>query len=264
MFDWKLFVLLSAISMPGVVIVVPRLIASLTKKIQPTGKTLPPRSVMILAGIGQTAGLLFILAAVGTAVAPTIGFRAPFFEALLNGGDLWDSFRTQLFPSLIVGIGGALLFVTAYYKVFRPRLDEQSRTITENLRKELGLAGRIFYGGIFEEVLARWGLLSLIVWLLFKISATVTAVTIWISIVIAGLLFGLGHLPAAIGAGARATPALIATALILNLWASIPFGWLFWQYGLLAAMLGHIAFHLVWYPFEIHHLTYRFTKTHLL
>lgn len=118
---------------------------------------------MILAGIGQTAGLLFILAAIGTAVAPTIGFRAPFFEALLNGGDLWGSFKTQLLPSLIVGIGGALLFVTAYYKVFRPRLDEQSRTITENLRKELGLAGRIFYGGIFEEILARWGLLSLIV-----------------------------------------------------------------------------------------------------
>jgi hypothetical protein len=37
----------------------------------------------------------------------------------------------------------------------------------------------------------------------------------------------------------------------LNLWASLIFGWLFWQYGLLAAMLAHMLFHLVWWPFDL-------------
>ena len=42
-----------------------------------------------------------------------------------------------------------------------------------------------------------------------------------------------------------------AAMLGLNLWASLIFGWLYWQYGLLAAMLGHMLFHLVWWPFDL-------------
>jgi hypothetical protein len=38
---------------------------------------------------------------------------------------------------------------------------------------------------------------------------------------------------------------------VLNLWASLVCGWLFWQYGLWAAMVAHMAFHLVWMPFDI-------------
>jgi hypothetical protein len=32
--------------------------------------------------------------------------------------------------------------------------------------------------------------------------------------------------------------------------ASLIFGWLFWQVGLLAAMVAHVLFHLVWLPFD--------------
>ena len=44
---------------------------------------------------------------------------------------------------------------------------------------------------------------------------------------------------------------LFATMIALNLWGSILFGWLFWQYGLLAAMVAHALFHLVWLPFDL-------------
>jgi hypothetical protein len=37
----------------------------------------------------------------------------------------------------------------------------------------------------------------------------------------------------------------------LNLWASLIFGWLFWQVGLEAAMMAHMLFHLVWWPFDL-------------
>jgi hypothetical protein len=43
---------------------------------------------------------------------------------------------------------------------------------------------------------------------------------------------------------------MLSLVIGLNLWASLIFGWLFWQYGLLSAMLAHMLFHLVWYPFE--------------
>jgi hypothetical protein len=40
--------------------------------------------------------------------------------------------------------------------------------------------------------------------------------------------------------------------IILNLWATLICGWLFWQYGLLAAMIAHMLYHLVWLPFDLH------------
>ena len=43
---------------------------------------------------------------------------------------------------------------------------------------------------------------------------------------------------------------LVAAALFLNLWVSLLCGWLFWQVGLLSAMLAHMLFHLIWYPFD--------------
>jgi hypothetical protein len=47
---------------------------------------------------------------------------------------------------------------------------------------------------------------------------------------------------------------LLALMISLNLWASILFGWLFWRYGLLAAMLAHSIFHLLWVSLEMLHL----------
>jgi len=44
----------------------------------------------------------------------------------------------------------------------------------------------------------------------------------------------------------------IAAMISLNLWAALIFDWLFWQYGLLSAILAHMIFHLVWLPFDLH------------
>jgi membrane protease YdiL (CAAX protease family) len=70
------------------------------------------------------------------------------------------------------------------------------------------------------------------------------------SIIISGILFGLFHLPAYLNSGCKKTPLFIFTVITLNLWASLVFGWLYWQYGLEAAIMSHILFHLIWYPIE--------------
>ena len=69
--------------------------------------------------------------------------------------------------------------------------------------------------------------------------------------VISGVIFGLLHIPNYVLTGARFSPALVGMMLFLNLWASVVFGWLFWQVGLLAAIGAHMLFHLVWYPFDL-------------
>jgi hypothetical protein len=66
-----------------------------------------------------------------------------------------------------------------------------------------------------------------------------------------GLLFGIGHLPGYITAGCVPTPTFLALMLFLNLWATVVCGWLLWEHGLLAAMIAHMLYHLVWYPFDV-------------
>lgn len=143
-----------------------------------------------------------------------------------------------------------MAFLFLYYGVFRPRLDRGTLRALEGLRNGIGIWGRVLYGGIAEEVLSRWGLMSALAWLFSLPLGEGSYTAMWLAIVVSGILFGLGHAPSYLAAGCRRTPAFVSTMLVLNLWASLIFGWLFWQYGLLAAMVAHALFHLVWWPVD--------------
>ncbi|MCK4433039.1 MAG: CPBP family intramembrane metalloprotease [Methanomicrobia archaeon] len=254
MFNWTLFFCLFGISLPGIIITVPNAVKSMESRIKksaPPDKKIPSMRVITVLGIVQSSVLILIAAAVGTLLSPLINFRASFFESLVKGENIWSSLHPQLLPSLTLGIGGGIVFVAAYYGIFRPRLDEETVRIMERLRMDLGLAGRLLYGGIAEEVLTRWGLLSFFIWLGKLIASDITPVIVWTSIVVSGILFGLGHLPSYVGSGCKKTPLFMTLMISLNLWASLIFGWLFWNYGLVAAIIAHMMFHLVWYPFDI-------------
>jgi hypothetical protein len=253
-FDWLLFGCLVVVCVPGVVIAARGSLAMIERRAQEglaPGKELPPRAVLVLASTLQSLVLVAVAAAVGTVLAPQVGLEAPAFEALAAGEPLWPAIQAQLVPAVVVGIAGALLFVAAYYLVFRPRLDGETVLRMEELRNGLGIWGRVLYGGVVEEVLIRWGLISLLVWLGSVVVGGPTPAVVWIAIVVAGLLFGLGHAPGYLAAGCKKSPAFFAAMISLNLWASLIFGWLFWQYGLLAAMIAHMLFHLVWWPFDL-------------
>jgi membrane protease YdiL (CAAX protease family) len=105
-----------------------------------------------------------------------------------------------------------------------------------------------FYGGIAEEVLLRLFLVSLFAWIVFKIKKTKdgepTVFGIWLSIVLAAIVFGLGHLPAT----AQITPLteiVIIRAIVLNGIGGIIFGWLYWKKGLESAMIAHFSADIV-------------------
>jgi hypothetical protein len=253
MFDWYLFICLVLACIPGVLITVRGTMATLERlahqNLRP-GQGMPPRPVMMLASVVQTLVIVALAAAAGTALAPRVGLYAPFIEALAAGEPLWPALQPQLLPSLIVGVAGALIFVTAYYWFFRRRLDGETVLRMEELRNGIGIWGRVLYGGIVEEMLIRWGLMTLFVWLGVLLAGEPTPVVMWTAIVVTGVLFGLGHAPSYLAAGCQKSPMFIAAMISLNVWASLIFGWLYWQYGLLAAMIGHMLFHLVWWPFD--------------
>ncbi|NJO08013.1 MAG: CPBP family intramembrane metalloprotease [Chloroflexaceae bacterium] len=109
----------------------------------------------------------------------------------------------------------------------------------------------VLYGGMTEEILLRWGVLSLLAWGLWRLAGRPTAadrrpaaVVMWAAIIGAAVLFGVGHLPA-VAALAPLTPILIARTIALNSVAGIIFGWLYWRHHLEAAMVAHATFHIV-------------------
>jgi hypothetical protein len=227
------------------------MIGKLAQDKLPPGKEMPPMPVLVIASVLQSLVVLAVPAAIGTLVAHRVGLRAPVFEALLGGAPLWPTVKPQVLPTLVVGLAGALVFVAMYYRLFRPWLDEETRDRWDKLRNGLGIWARVLYGGIAEEVLTRWGLMSLLVWLGALVFGRPTPAVVWAAIVVSGVLFGLGHAPSYLAAGCHKTTAFFAAMIALNLWASLIFGWLFWQYGLLAAMSAHMLFHLMWWPFVL-------------
>jgi hypothetical protein len=255
MFNWPLFLCLVLVGIPGLVAATPNLVAHLEKTTMaklPPGKTPPSRGVLVATIVGQSLLLLAAAPAVGTALAPRLGLRAPFFEALVSGQPLWPALAPQLLPALAGGLGGALVLMAAYYLVFRPRLDAQTVRSMEALRMVLGPWARVLYGGIVEELLFRWGVLTLLAWIGAQLFGKATPAVMWAAILISGVFFGLGHIPNYRQAGCRVTPWFAGLAIVLNLWATLICGWLFWQYGLLAAMIAHMLYHLVWLPFDLH------------
>lgn len=106
----------------------------------------------------------------------------------------------------------------------------------------------VLYGGVVEEILMRWGLMSLFVlaaWTVFARRAPrPSGVAIWIGIVLAALLFAAGHLPVLIASGAEIGAPLLIRTLFWNALLGFLFGWLYATRDLESAMLAHAGFHL--------------------
>lgn len=106
----------------------------------------------------------------------------------------------------------------------------------------------VLYGGVVEEILMRWGLMSLLVlgaWtLMARHAPRPPAAALWTGIVLAAVLFAAGHLPVLMATGAEIDAPLLLRTLFWNALIGLLFGWLYATRDLEAAMLAHAGFHL--------------------
>jgi membrane protease YdiL (CAAX protease family) len=100
------------------------------------------------------------------------------------------------------------------------------------------------YGGVTEELLLRYGLLTGVVWLLGRFIDASESAVVWTAIVLTSVAFGVSHLPAT-AAVFELTPVVVARAVVLNGVAGVAFGWLYWRHGLVAAVVAHLGTDLV-------------------
>ncbi|MDG5491317.1 CPBP family intramembrane glutamic endopeptidase [Psychroserpens sp. SPM9] len=105
-----------------------------------------------------------------------------------------------------------------------------------------------FSAGITEEIMFRLGLMSLIVVVIqrFKKETKPLASVVWVSIIITALCFGLMHLPLSKNFS-NLTLVTVSSTMIGNLITGSFFGWVYWKRGLLAAIIVHIVWDLVFH-----------------
>jgi Type II CAAX prenyl endopeptidase Rce1-like len=234
----KLFFAVWFAALPGVLVtawlVLPILIAD---------KPLPmPLWMVQLASAAQSAVLLALAAAVGAALASKVNLAAPALSALLEGKPVLEAFRPQLLPGAIGGVVGA---VTIWlFASFAPDALAQVQA-----KYAMPAIARLLYGGVTEEVLIRWGLMTLLVWLFWRVGqggvGHPSTLVIYASIGLSALVFGLGHLPAVSAMVGQLTPSLAVYVVAGNTVFGLVAGWLYWRYGLESAILAHTLAHAI-------------------
>ncbi len=243
--NWPLITVLFCISIPGVVIAIKRLIYFLLPDNSDELKKRMSRFAIL-----QTLFMVFILSFAGAVLSPATGLHDPVLEALLQGTAGISALRPILLPTVLYAFFGVLVFLVLYYGIIARIADTKNMEIMANLRTTLGVDGCVLYGGVVEEIIARWGLMNLAAFFALLFTKQYPLLIIWISIFISGLVFAVSQIPAYLAAGCTSNRRFIYSLILLSLYQSILFGYLFWQYGLIAAILAHMLFHLGWTVFE--------------
>jgi hypothetical protein len=186
--------------------------------------------------------LLLIAVVVGTLLFDKAGLSLPFVERLVRMRSEKPNFYSILKFGVIGGlISGVLLSLISY--VLNPIIPNEFLELSENVKPSL--ASRFLYGGFTEEILMRFGLMSLIVWLLSKIIKGNRSFVNWLGILFAAIIFAVGHFPITFQALTDPSNLLLTYILIGNSVGGIIFGWLYWKKGLEASFIAHIFTHIV-------------------
>ena len=190
----------------------------------------------------QSAVLVALAVWAGVALAGRVGLSALAFRAFAAREPIWPALRAQLLPGAVGGVaGGTILLVCARYTPASLAAAKQSF--------DPSLLVRVLYGGLTEELLLRWGFMSLVLWSCWKLAQTAgeppRLAWVWTAILGGALLFAAGHLPTAAHLTGKLTADVVAYVLIGNAAFGVLAGWLYWRFGLETAMLCHALAHVL-------------------
>lgn len=237
--NWKLFLILFVASIIASLLVLPYALAlspALASVFTP---------VVLIAQLIQSIILFAIAILVGLTLYKRVGFKMPILEGWLEGKEVGNYLKSILGISVGLGVLAGILIILFSFLFTSASSVLQGAELTVPLWKSF-LAS--FYGGIGEEILFRLFVMTVIVWIFYKIKKTPegkpTTIGISLAIIITAILFGIGHLPIT-GSIIAITPLVIARAIVLNGIGAIIFGWLYWKKGLESAMISHFSADIV-------------------
>lgn len=208
--------------------------------LQELQEILTPSQIKIVILIQPTI-LLIGATIIGLVTFKKAGFNAPIFEQITKFSENKLDLKKLTFYGVVGGlIAGVLIVIVSEGASILLR----EKMIALEQKIDLSPITRFLYGGITEEVLMRFGIMSLIVFITQKITNSQKAITYWIAIIISSVIFALAHLPVAM-ASTDLTIGLFIYILIGNSTGGFIFGWLYWKKGLESAMIAHIFCHVI-------------------
>jgi hypothetical protein len=233
-------IILWLLAMSGVAVltvtVLPQLIAKMPQRV-PLGLPLAAA-----ASLAQTAVLVAAAVWTGVVLGRRLGLSAPVIETAASGGNILQALKPRLLPAFIGGIaaGGFLLLAA---RLTPTALADAGRGL------EIPLLAKVLYGGVTEETLMRWGLMTVLIWLPWRFLQRGEGVPrrhyVWTAAAIAAVLFGVLHLPAAMAIGVHLSVPVVSFVILGNSVPGLLFGYLYWRYGLEAAIGAHSLAHVV-------------------
>ncbi|WP_246988936.1 CPBP family intramembrane glutamic endopeptidase [Halorientalis marina] len=237
------------LGLPGILALVGYIYVTTPPSAVPAGLSLPLLAVVSAVNPLLLLGIACLL---GAYAAPRVGLRSYAIEGTGTDDSIWQHLRQEVGLAVGIGILGGILIVVldAVLMPFVAQDLPQSAigATRPTVLTVLGYAPvRFLYGGITEELMLRFGLMSVLVFAGWRVTGRRAdgprPTVVWAAIVVAAVLFGLGHLPA-LAQVVALTPALIARTVLLNAVAGVLFGWLYWRRSLEAAMVSHASFHV--------------------
>ena len=266
--NWKLFFVLLGGSIFGMLTVIPFVLTVQGNILKEIPLSLP---FLLTFQVVQNFFVLGFFIFIGLLLSKRIGLGVPYLEQWLAGKKTKRAIGAILMISLAGGLLAGVLILTAdaFFSLFIGPVPSGAG-FEPGQNGLLGSTGETaiarvsvpvwqgflasFYGGITEEIMMRFFVMTLLVFIFYKIKSTKegkpTVFGIWLAIVLAAVLFGIGRLPFT-ATLTILTPIIITRAIILNGIGGIIFGWLYWKRGLESAILAHFSadiFLLVFLP----------------
>jgi membrane protease YdiL (CAAX protease family) len=201
---------------------------------------LSPQTLKYLVLINPTI-LLLIAVVVGTLLYDKVGFSVPTISSILKIEQPKIKFIEQIKFGILFGLLTGIL-TTVIGIIFKSSIPQDFIDLGNKIK--ITTIARFGYGGLTEELLMRFGFMTLVVWLILKITKNLGNSTYWTGIILASILFAVGHFPIVFNAVQNPTISLLTYVLIGNSIAGLFFGWLYWKKGLEAAFIGHIFAHV--------------------
>ena len=241
-YPWKLFWLLAAGCLLGFAAALPYVYALFPAMVA-RGRLPMPLPVLVTVQLMQSTIVFGGIVALGILLARKVGIEAPILKGwLYRTGTPYPS--GWLWTPLCWGLAIGTLMFFIYFLVFLPLIPKWP------LQQEAALPVWqrffiCFYGAINIELLMRFFLLSLFLWLVKRVARDASprpgAGIFWTANFIVALIYALGHLPAAKSLGVPLTPIVLTAVLLPTGLAGFAFGYLSWKRGIEAAMIAHFA-----------------------
>lgn len=234
---------------PGILALVGYIYLTTPPAAVPPGLSLP--LLAIVSGINP---LLFLIVAclLGAYAAPRVGLRSYLLDRGATDEGIRQRLRGEIGLAAGVGVFGSVLILVLDVAlapfVARDLPPSVIGATRPTLVDVLAYAPvRFLYGGVTEELMLRFGLMSALVFVGWYVTGRPAdgprSGVVWTAITISAVLFGVEHLPA-LAQSVGLTPALVARTVLLNALVGVLFGWLYWRRSLEAAMVAHASFHV--------------------